>query len=322
MFGNRPGWIIAGIILLLECAGVFYALSFDNYSPPSELTTPTSLAAINLPAAPPGIAPPAGTADALSLYRSAIAEYLSRAAEIEAMIRDSDRSGLSKLNALDQIMAAGSAKGDTLFADQLDQLVSYGQPDQLNALARLGFATYRLGVLQGRRPSDRARSLEYYRAVFVLGQRLAKEKITWYEYDAGVGLSSEAGAALQAELARLPERAADAAALAAFLEMQRKTYEANRELFTALHSPAEQLIAKHAGDVFEFATRSSETMWRIEATLKLGRMRYNVGVPPVPGNQRQAIRLLRKLKDSPEPAVRKAAELAAALTVEEFRTLR
>ncbi len=322
MVGNRSGWIIASGILAVECAGVLYALSFDRYSPPTSLISPNSLAAIVLPTEPASLVTPTGTADATMLYRSAITEYLANSADIEAMIRDSNRAGLTKLTALDKLLAASTAKGDALFADHLDEIIAYGQPNALQAISRLGHAAYRVGALQAKRPADRARAMEYYKAAFALGRRLAHEKLTWREYDAGVGLMSQSGAAMAAEWSKTPERAADAAALQTFLDSQVIQYKQNIAIFEALYSHNESKIATHAGDVFAFATDSGETMWRVEAILKLGRLRFNVGAPPVPGNQRQANRLLKTLSNSSEPTIRKAAEVASKLTVEQFRTLR
>lgn len=322
MVGNRTGWFIASVILVIECAGVFYALSFDRFSPPTSLTNTASLAPIALPVEPAFLVTPTGSADATSLYRSAITEYLVDTADIESMIRDSDRAGLTKLTALDKLLAASNAKGAALFADHLDEVIAYGEPNALQAISRLGHAAYRVGALQAKRPADRARAIEYYKAVFVLGSRLAHEKLTWREYDAGVGLMSQSGAALVAEWSKTPERAADAAALQSFLEAQLVQYKQNLTIFEAIYSNNESKIATHAGDVLAFATDSQESMWRVEAIFKLGRLRFNVGVPPVPGNQRQANRLLKNLSDSPEPAIRKAAELASKLTVEQFRSLR
>jgi hypothetical protein len=322
MLGNRTGWIIAGLILVAECAGIVYALSLDAVTPPTALATSASLAPIVLPPEPAAMIPQPGSANATALYRSAIADYLARADEIEAMIRDSNRAGLTKLPAMDKIMAAATASGDTLFADHVEEIIVYGEPNTLQAISRLGYAAFRIGALQGRRPVDRPRAMEYFRAAFVLGKRLAHEKLTWREYDAGVGLMSEAGAAMLVDLNKLPDRAADAAALQAFLDAQKAQYKENLRIFEALYSNSETTIATHAGDVFAFASDSKETMWRVEAILKLGRLRYNVGTPPVPGNQRHANRLLRRLKDAEDPIIRQAAEVASGLSVEQFRTLR
>lgn len=322
MIGNRTGWIIASIVLALEGAGVWYALSLDAPSAPTALTSPSSLAVIRLPTLPAALKPQVGQADAKAIYHSAIEEYSKRVEEIETMIRDADRAGLARLKTVDKIIAAASAAGDAIFKDELDQIIAYGEPARLTALSRVGYATYWNGALQGRREADRVRAESCYRAAFVLGWRLANERFTWLEYDAGVGLMSEAGEALATIWEKDPARSADAATLRTFLTTLRTQYKQHLEIIGALRTNNETAIARHAGDVFAFATESPDTMWRVEAILAMGRFRYNVGVPPVPGNQRQANRLLRQLKGSSDPITRRAAEVASELTVEEFRTLR
>lgn len=322
MLGNRAGWIIAFIVLATECAALFYALSLDAHAKPTSLTSSEALAPLRVPPVPESLRAETGPADAGALYRAAISEYLAQAGAIETMIRDSDRVALTKLAALDKILAARSARSGPIFANHLDQVVAYGETTSLQAIERLGVATYRAGLLQGKRPADRARAMEHYHAAFALGRRLVDERLTWREYDAGVNLMSSAGAAMIAELARSPDRSTEAAALQAFLDAQQAQYRQLVPLFEAIYTNNEPKIAMHAGDVFAFASDSQETMWRVEAILKLGRMRYNVGTPALTGNQRHATRLLRKLNESNDPVIRRAAELALELTPEAFRTLR
>ena len=321
VIGNRTGWIIAAAIVAIECAGVFYALSFDAHTPPTPLTNPESLSPITLPTAPIAHTPTSGTASATVLYRAAIAEYLAHAGEYEEAMRNRSRSALLKLPALDKIIAARSARGDAIFADHLDEIIAYGEPNSLQAITRLGNAVYIVGTLYSR-PADRAKGQEYYQATFALGRRLANEKITWREYQSGVELMADSGAAMLVELKKSPDNASAAASLQAYLDAIAAQRKQTITTIEALNTRAEAKIALHAGDVFAFAVESQETMMRVEAILKLGRMRYNVGTPPLPGNQRHASRLLRKFKESDEPAIRRAAELAQSLTIEEFRTLR
>lgn len=322
MLGNRVGWLLALIVLIAESAGVYYALSLDAHAKPTAAASPESLAEIKLPSVPTFLFSETGTADAGALYRAAVTDYLTRSGEIETMIRDSDRAALGALPALDKILAARTAQPGPIFAGQLDQIIDYGEPNTLQAIARLGHAAYRTGALQGRRAQDRARAMEYYQAAFALGRRLANERLTWREYDAGVSLMSSSGAAMVVELRKLPDRVPDAEALQTYLDAQLAQYKQFLQTFEVLYTNNETKIATHAGDVFAFATDAQEPMWRVEAILKLGRMRYNVGNPPHTGNQRHAVRLLKQLKDASDPKISRAANVALDLTVEQFRTLR
>lgn len=322
MLGNRAGWMLAVVVLVAESIGVYYALSLDAYAKPTATASSQALAAIQLPPVPSFLFSETGSADAGALYRAAATEYLARSGEIETMIRDSDRASLASLPALDKILAAKTARSGPIFAGQLDQIIDYGEPNALQAVARLGHAAYRTGALQGRRAQDRARAMEYYEAAFALGRRLADERLTWREYDAGISLMSSSGAAMVVELRKLPDRVPDAEALQAYLDAQLAQYKQFLLTFEAIYTNNETKIATHAGDVFVFATDAQEPMWRVEAILKLGRMRYNVGNPRLAGNQRHAVRLLKQLKDSPDAKISRAANVALDLTVERFRTLR
>ncbi len=77
----------------------------------------------------------------------------------------------------------------------------------------------------------------------------------------------------------------------------------------------------NAGDIFDVAANSEEPMWQIEATLKLGRMRFMNNVTLA--DQRGAVRILKQMaenSDLPYP-IRIAAEKGRDLKVEEFRKI-
>jgi hypothetical protein len=76
-------------------------------------------------------------------------------------------------------------------------------------------------------------------------------------------------------------------------------------------------IAEHSGDVFAIAKDSQERMWRVEAILQLGRLRYNAASG---ADQRAANRMLKKMAENEtDPIIRAAAKAAAELTIEKYR---
>jgi hypothetical protein len=79
-------------------------------------------------------------------------------------------------------------------------------------------------------------------------------------------------------------------------------------------------IGTYAGDVFAFAARSTERMWRVEAILSMGRMRFNIGAGRR-SDQLAAGRLLAQFITDPDPAVGAAARQARALTIEQYRQI-
>jgi hypothetical protein len=107
-------------------------------------------------------------------------------------------------------------------------------------------------------------------------------------------------------------------------------FEAGRQQFYAermqpmarvLRSIDPGVVRRHAGDVFYFAEHAAERMWRIEAILSMGRMRYFVGQGGTLGDQRGANQLLKKYLNDPDPLIRQAAKAAQQLTVEQYRSL-
>jgi len=82
------------------------------------------------------------------------------------------------------------------------------------------------------------------------------------------------------------------------------------------------VIADHAGDIFHIARNSQERMYRVEAILAMGRMRYYVGEAGRIGNQRGAIQEVKRLANNSDPVIRRAAEEARDLTIEKYRLLK
>jgi hypothetical protein len=78
-------------------------------------------------------------------------------------------------------------------------------------------------------------------------------------------------------------------------------------------------VGRHGGDILALARNSPEPMWRGEAILSLGRMKYNT---PRRGDQNAARREVKQWLNDPNPSVRTAAAEADNLTLEKYRTLR
>jgi hypothetical protein len=320
--GNAKGWTIAALILIAEIVGVWMALGLDDTSPPTSLSRdPVTLEAIRLPVDPRGVVPHDQPGDAGPLIRRAVAAYLADAGRYETFQRDRSRDAIADLAVLEPLLAATRLVDGRLYADSPEAVVVYGESTVVTALERVGKVAITAGLILEKREPERARAL--YEAAFSLGSRLVDERLTYRQFAVGIELMSTAGACL-AEQARKANREADASLIQRFTDGQR-TFVAQRVLpvFEAIYTMNAQKIATHAGDVFALATGSPDRMWRVEAVLKLGRMRYNVGNPGRPGDQRHAERVLKTLATTePDAAVRHAATLARDLSVEQFRMLR
>ena len=73
------------------------------------------------------------------------------------------------------------------------------------------------------------------------------------------------------------------------------------------------------GDILDLALHSKEPMWRTEALLKLGRMRWMMGVKY--GDQKWSLRVLKQVAEeqSAPENVKAAAVAGRDMTVEQFR---
>jgi hypothetical protein len=322
VLGNLQGWIIAGVLLLAEAGIVLYALSLDATSPPTAVATAQgAMDVIALPLEPRTIVVTDEPGDAGALCRKAAAAYLAEASLYESFIRDRDPAQIEKLTAVEMLVAATRLQEGVIFASDADAVVVYGESDAVRALGSVGLAATTAGLLVEKHDGPRAKKL--YEAAFSLGARLFNERLTFREMTAGIELLSTAGACL-AEQARKSGQADEAARIVRFTDAQRGYLrDVLVPKFDAIHTANEARLAEHNGDVFAFARGSRERMWRVEAILKLGRMKFNVGNPGSPGDQRHAARLVTRYAEAdPDPVVRRAATLARDLTVEQFRTLR
>lgn len=322
MFGNLSGWIIAAVVLAGEVGVVSYALSLDATSPPTAIATaPGAADKIALPIDPRSLVPANDTGDARPLYRKAAEAYLADVSSYENFIRDRDRAQLARLSAIDELLAATHLRNRAIYADVPERVVVYGDSTEIQALKQVGQAAIVAGLLVEKREGPRATKL--YEAAFSLGAAMYEERLTYRELAAGIELMSAAAASLS-DQARKTNRAADQTRFARFGDAQRDYTTSHLiPIFQAINTMNEAKIGEHTGDVFAFARQTTERMWRVEAILKLGRMKFNVGNPGSPGDQRHAARLVSRFAETDnDPVIRRAATVARDMTVEEFRTLR
>ena len=93
-------------------------------------------------------------------------------------------------------------------------------------------------------------------------------------------------------------------------------------MLKVISSIDQNVIRQHTGDIFEIANRSQERMWRVEAILKLGRMKFDVGGNRGRfGDQAGAKRYLKSRVSDPDPFIKTAAKAAKDLTIEQYRSM-
>jgi len=318
MWGNSLGWSLSMIIVALFVATIYLVDHASSATPPTAFSSDeNNFAAIEFPKTPAELSPMSGGADR---YAKAIAlvEAMPSLYENFAKLGTLNSEHANQLEAVDLIVKASP---DELFKSAPGKIITYAhaKPD-LDALRLLGQITIdRLGLLNAKaNKPDVARS--YYEAGFRLGYALAHERLIYDEYQLGQELLSKSSAAL-AKLAESQAKAEEAAQWRAFDQARVAENKKHVEgVLRVVRSIDANTVGPRAGDVFELATRSKERMWRVEAILALGRMRYFAGAGGTSANQRRATQVLRDLAENDaDPIVKLTASLARDLTVEEYR---
>lgn len=329
MWGNRLGWTISAVILLAYAAGFGWlvrgmntASAATGFVSAAPATTP-----IALPVAPSATLPQmTDPRDAAPFYRQAIDHYRKNQAAYEKFLTSSPgtAAGLppSDMKGVDLLVDATPMVQMTLFAEQPEQIVRYDQKPDLEALGRLGDAAVRLALLrQNGDAREKRQAMQYYEAAFSLGAKLFAERLNYAELMLGFRFMGETSVQL-AKLTRGMGDAARAEAFANFNTARQNYFRSSIEpMARVLNSIDSSIVRQHTGDVIHLAESAPERVWRVEAILALGRMRFFVGENGRAGDQRAAERVLKKLAQDADPVIRAAVSAATNLTIEQYRMM-
>ena len=311
MWGNALGWTISLLIVVATAGGlVFFERHLANLTQTTDLVRdPAVLAPIELPVAPAAVLAPSDSCDAGPIYRRVIEEVLARLDDYERFAAEGRASDeADRLSALELLTTATGCSQMSLFTRAPGEVINYGSKPELQAIRLAGKCANKLGLLlrHENRPDEAAK---YHDAAFALGARLYEERLVLDELLAGLELMSESARAT-------PQRSEAARNfVAAYQEYDRTRVQPLRRAIGSI-DPA--VIERHSGDVFHAARHAKERMWRVEAILKLGRLRYNAARV---ADQQGANRLLERLGDDPDPVIRAAAHAAKNLSIERYRML-
>jgi hypothetical protein len=207
-----------------------------------------------------------------------------------------------------------------LFAARPTEIINYQlNKPSLEALETLGKCASTASRCSTSAHATPTAAIKYYRAGFVLGLHLCNERISYGELALGCNCSARPRRCWP----KLLDETGKPVEAAAY-----RDFDARRLAFAKSIEPTLRIVqavdaktvGAHTGDLFELAKRSKERMWRVEALLALGRVRYFAGAGGTAANQRAAMELLREVAENDEDyVVRTAAGAARNLTVEEFR---
>jgi hypothetical protein len=312
MFGNAIGWRISVVMLLIAVLVAVWLHNEMQMTEPTNLSLDEKNLAMLSPPAPALVAQDQ-SGDAGEKYAAAAAAY----ADDSDACDDYARKPVGPAPApMQMVLDAANLFEMNLFARAPGKIIDYQSDHQeLDNLALVGQQMESAAILL-----DRARQHEeahkFLLAVYSLGLNLLHERLDYDEYSDGLKLTDGALVTL-ADMQ--PKDSAEAQTLndeeTALVNFDQNTV---RPIYDVLSSADPQKIASNAGDVFRFAARSKERMFRVEAILKLGRYRFNAARR---ADQLAVPRVLRKLQNDPDPAIQTAAAAAANLTVEQYRMI-
>ena len=283
---------------------------------------PGLLEAIELPFSPSGVYPGmVESKDAGPVYRQAIERYKADKDTYERLMAAPasrlEAARYADLEALNLIVGVRTAKSMNLYAGSPGEVIDYtAYPPGLEALNRLGKLAIKLAMHQ--KEKNKTDALALAEGAFSLGVKLARERLRWYEFVTGVELMRDSAYLIKG---LDPSRAS--AASQAEDQLKARMKDQWMPMWTVISSIDPQVIGRTAGDVFYVAKNSKERMWRIEAVLKLGRYKYDVGDPGRGADQRWAKLVAKKMAGDGglDPAVRLAAEVARDLTFERYNMI-
>jgi hypothetical protein len=317
MWGNLHGWLISAVLALLILSPIAWLARQSQMSAPQGLALdPANLASLSLPIDPAWVCPIfTDDADAGATYGKAIDTWN---ADAESACRQFVQSPVASLPASLQLLVdARHCNRMTLYSARLADLINYdNEHPSLENLYAAGEWSYKAG-LSLRLHGQTAQARPCLEAAFALGRQLYRERIVFDEFQKGMQLMADAA---QAMLRIEPVGSALYDRLSDF-QIRMNDFQDARVLpiWQMISTVDESVIDNSAGDVLAFAENSSERLWRVEATLKLGRLRFDAGTL---GDQVGASRALRRLASDPDPAVAMAAAAATRLTIEQYRMIR
>jgi len=283
----------------------------------SAITATTELARraglpLTLSVSPNTVLPARDSSDGTSKYAAALAALDRDRERYVDFSRRGTANDAKRLIALGHLVDAAAHERAAIFDSDPARVISFESPNPaIDSLELLGKCAIRASLLQHESDPDGSRKLAD--AAFALGARSFEERLTLAQARAGISLMAQ-GAQLIA--ANDPTR--DAAARSFGESLKSLAVDQLDPLARAIVTVDPGVLAQHSGDVLYIAQSPGERLWRVEAILALGRLRFNAARV---GDQREAARVIERLKNDPDPAIRAAAAAAGGLTTEQYRML-
>jgi hypothetical protein len=327
MFGNLLGWAISAVIVVGVAIGMtFLYISASGFSSPGPVGQNAASWKVELPLDPRSLATwMTEDQDAIAIYKEAIAEYKAKPRQYNAYL---ERGKLDTPEYKDiekgvnLLIKAAVMKRPGVFADRPAELITYDtdRPALKEALRTLAKCAMKVGrqlevaASSATSEADKAKAIararDIYRAVYSLGVKLYEERIVFDEW-----FEAREMLAVSRWLGEIAESAAEASRFKE-IDAQIPAY------FKSRMEPVQntiQVLYPRAGDLAALAANGGDLMWRVEAILALGRVRYTAERT---GDQLGATRLIEDLLADPDPRIKIAAQTAKNLTRQGVHRLR
>ena len=283
MFGNRLGWGISAAIVLITTALMWWL-----YTAGSQIQDPGAVGrnaasySMQLPLDPRALASwMTEEQDAIGIYKEAIADFNAHPQAYNIYIErgklnSPEYAQIEKGVAL--LIKASTMKRSGVFSDRPQELITYDsdRPALKEALRTVAKAAMKVGR-QAEVEKNLSRAREIYRAVYSLGVKLYEERLVFDEWFEAREMLSVAK-----WLGEIAESADEGARFKQVDEQILGFYKSKIE-------PVQNTIMvlyPQTGDVAALATNGGDPMWRVEATLALGRCRYT---SPRAGEDRKSV---------------------------------
>lgn len=325
MWGNLTGWLISGVIVAVTFSSLWL---IDRAGRPSAAEPwardPAATAPLSLPPAGSVVPRMTGDRDSVDLYRQAADFCRENREACEAFVRQGKLADLARFDGLlARLDHAAESNVARFFLDSPAQVISYDNvKPELQLLDLAGRVALRAALVQ--MPASESAAIRDAESAFSLGRKLFDERLTYEQLDIGLQLLAEATALLMQIARESPRLMTERYSGLAGFDAARRALFADRitPVASRMRSVDGNVIAANAGNVLYWSRYAGDRMWRVEAILSLGRMRFFVGQTGRGGDQRAAEKVLRRLRDDPDPVIRAAADAALSLTLEQYRLLR
>jgi hypothetical protein len=314
MWGNTLGWRISSVLFIIAISVAFWLRAQMQITAPTSLSlNDKNLAELSPPLGPETIVAQDQPGDAAGNYSSAAQMYQD---DPDASDEYAQKPEGALPAPLQLVLDATRLSTMNLFAKTPTGEVDY-QSDhpQLDNLSKLG-QNLEAAALRLNRAGKNDQARSFLLAAYALGKNLFQERVDYDEYSHGLGLMNGALTGLSdLEPENSPKSKALQDQASAMVDFDHQDVQPLYEVLASI-DPAK--VAANAGDVFRFAARARERMFRVEAILKLGRYRFDAARA---ADQLAAPRFLRSFGNDPDPVIRTAAQAAANLTLEQYRMI-